>query len=88
MKKGILLAALAGGAAYYWASQQPGGCSGTWDRFVQGVQDIQAGQDPVAVGKRFFGGSVEEPAGMVTEGLPWDSYLGEHPNPHTEQVVL
>ena len=60
------MAAALGGAAY-WASKQPGGIKGTWDRMQQGFRDIQAGQDPMRVGKRFISGRDEEPAGMYTE---------------------
>ncbi|HEU4751511.1 MAG TPA: hypothetical protein VFU47_00285, partial [Armatimonadota bacterium] len=63
--RGLLVGAAIAGAAY-WASRQPGGIKGTIDRLQQGFRDIQAGQDPVAVGKRFFRGGTEEPAGMYT----------------------
>jgi hypothetical protein len=64
MRRGLLLGAAAAAGAAYWASKQPGGIQGTWDRVQQSVKDMQAGQDPMAVCKRFFSGGTEEPAGM------------------------
>ena len=61
-RNGLLLVALGAGA--FWASRQPGGLPGTWQRLQQGARDIAAGQDPRAVGKRFIAGTDEEPAGM------------------------
>ena len=66
MKKGMLVGAAVGMAAY-WASRQPGGVPGTWRRLTQGLKDVQAGQDPVAVGKQFISGRDEEPAGIYTD---------------------
>ena len=65
--KAFLLLGLAG--AGYWASQQPGGISGTLRRLTQGLRDVAAGQDPAAVGRRFIRGTDEEPAGLYTEEL-------------------
>ena len=39
--------------ALYWASRQPGGIPGTWDRLRQAAQDIRNGEDPAAAGRRF-----------------------------------
>lgn len=64
--QGLLTAAVIGGAAY-WASKQPGGIKGTFQRAQQGFRDIMAGQDPRQVGKRFLSGHDEEPAGYYTE---------------------
>jgi hypothetical protein len=53
--RGLLMAAVLGGAAY-WASKQPGGMKGTWNRLQQGMRDIQNGQDPRMVAQRFIQG--------------------------------
>jgi len=55
------------GGAVYWASRQPGGIGGTWGRLCQGLRDVAAGQNPLAVGKRFFAGRDQEPAGLYAE---------------------
>ncbi len=65
-KRGMLVAVTAAGAAY-WASRQPGGIPGTWSRFRQGLRDIGAGQNPLAVGKRFLAARDEEPAGLYED---------------------
>jgi hypothetical protein len=39
-----------------WASKQPGGIPGTWERLKQAVSDIRNGADPVAAGRRFARG--------------------------------
>jgi hypothetical protein len=89
MKKGVLLGAAVAGAAY-WASRQPGGIPGTWGRLQQGVRDVAAGQDPLAVGKRFLRGGDEEPAGVYdTEpdahaALP---ALGQPQQPYRDYVT-
>jgi len=50
-----------GGAAIvagvlYWASKQPGGIPGTWERLKGAVDDVRNGADPVAAGRRFVRG--------------------------------
>jgi hypothetical protein len=60
MRRSLLWAAALGGAAY-WASKQPGGIQGTWNRLQDGMRDIRHGEDPVEVGKRFLSGGHDEP---------------------------
>jgi hypothetical protein len=67
MRKNFWFLAAAGAAAY-WASRQPGGINGTWRRLQQGARDVAAGQDPLAVGRRFLRGTDEEPAGHEAGG--------------------
>lgn len=74
MPRGILWgAAIAGGL--YWASKQPGGIKGTWNRLRGAARDIQEGADPVEAGHRFMGGEshpassgVDYPAGPMPAG--------------------
>ncbi len=52
---------LFGGAAVvagvlYWASRQPGGIPGTWERLKRAVNDVRSGADPVAAGRGFVRG--------------------------------
>jgi hypothetical protein len=47
-------AAIIGGL--YWASRQPGGIRGTWQRCKGAISDIRNGEDPMAVGRRFIQG--------------------------------
>ena len=42
--------------ALYWASRQPGGIPGTWERLRRAANDIRNGADPVAAGRRFVRG--------------------------------
>jgi hypothetical protein len=86
MRKGVLLGAAVAGAAY-WASKQPGGIKGTWDRLQQGFRDVQAGQDPVAVGKRFLAGRSEEPVGVYTEGPESVDTAGGYQPPYRDYVT-
>jgi hypothetical protein len=37
----------------YWASKQPGGIKGTWDRLKDAAKDIRNGADPMSAGRRF-----------------------------------
>jgi hypothetical protein len=72
--------------AAYWASRQPGGIKGTWDRLQQGFRDIQAGQDPMAVGKRFISGGTEEPAGVYTQEPDMTTSAGGYQEPYRDYV--
>ena len=55
MPRGLLgAAAVVGGL--YWASRQPGGLSGTWNRLKSAANDIKNGADPMATGRRFIRG--------------------------------
>jgi hypothetical protein len=47
-------AAVVGGL--YWASRQPGGLSGTWNRLKTAAKEIKNGADPMATGRRFIRG--------------------------------
>ncbi|MBC8137684.1 MAG: hypothetical protein H8F28_17525 [Fibrella sp.] len=47
----LLFAALVGGGLY-WASKQPGGIKGTWDRFGGKLHEIQNSNDPIGTIKR------------------------------------
>lgn len=85
MKRGLMIAALAG-AGVYWASRQRGGINGTWGRLRQGARDIAAGQDPLAVGRRFLAGTDEEPAGYYTEEAETLSELGPPQSPYRDYV--
>jgi hypothetical protein len=66
MPRGLLgAAALMGGL--YWASRQPGGLPGTWNRLRSAVNDIKNGADPMSTGRRFVKGeaapsSLNDPA--------------------------
>jgi hypothetical protein len=40
----------------YWASRQPGGIPGTWQRLKRAANDIKNGAEPMAVGRRFVRG--------------------------------
>jgi hypothetical protein len=58
-------AALMGGL--YWASRQPGGLKGTWNRLKTAAKEIRQGADPMAAGRRFVSGetapaTVNDPA--------------------------
>ena len=85
MKKGLILVALGAGA--YWASRQPGGLPGTWKRLKQGARDIAAGQDPMAVGRRFIQGRDEEPAGIYTEEPQAASSMGTVQAPYRDYAA-
>ena len=50
------------GGGLYWASRQPGGIPGTWERLKRAVNDIKNGADPMAVGRRFASGESSTPA--------------------------
>jgi hypothetical protein len=54
-------AAIAGGLI--WASRQPGGLMGTWDRLKSCANDVKSGEDIRTATKRFIRG--EQP--MVDE---------------------
>ena len=66
MPRGLLgAAAVVGGL--YWASRQPGGLPGTWNRLKSAMNDIKNGADPMATGRRFVKGdsapgSLNDPA--------------------------
>jgi hypothetical protein len=47
----LLFAALVGGGLY-WASKQPGGIKGTWDKFGGKLSEISNSGDPVGTIKR------------------------------------
>ncbi len=47
-------AAIMGGL--YWASKQPGGIKGTWNRLKDTAGDIRKGADPMSAGRRFIRG--------------------------------
>jgi hypothetical protein len=49
------------GGALYWASRQPGGIPGTWERLKRAVNEIRNGEDPVAAGRRFVAGGSPAP---------------------------
>jgi len=53
------------GAGLYWASRQPGGIPGTWERLKRAVDDIRNGADPMAAGRRFVSG--ESPAPVLND---------------------
>ena len=55
MLKSLWGVALIGGALY-WASRQPGGIPGTWERLKRAANDIKNGADPMAAGRRFVRG--------------------------------
>jgi hypothetical protein len=61
MAKSLWGAALIGGGLY-WASRQPGGISGTWQRLKRTVGDIKNGADPMAAGRQFVAGESPAPA--------------------------
>jgi len=83
--QGLLIAAVVGGAGALWAARQPGGISGTCRRLQQGVRDVQAGQDPAAVCKRFLAGTDEEPAGnYANEAVAMD--LTGFQEPYRDQL--
>jgi hypothetical protein len=52
MKKTNLLWAAAIGGGLYWASKQPGGISGTWDRVSGKLKEIQDSPDPLGTIKQ------------------------------------
>jgi hypothetical protein len=56
-------AAIAGGLI--WASRQPGGVKGTWERLKSAANDVKSGEDVRTAAKRFARGErmpYEEPA--------------------------
>ena len=61
MLKSLWGVALIGGALY-WASRQPGGIPGTWERLKRAANDIKNGEDPMAAGRRFVAGESPAPA--------------------------
>jgi hypothetical protein len=61
MMKSLWGAALIGGGLF-WASRQPGGIPGTWDRLKRAVDDIRNGADPMTAGRRFVSGESAAPA--------------------------
>jgi len=61
MVKSLWGVALMGGGLY-WASRQPGGIPGTWERLKRAVFDIRNGADPMAAGRRFIAGETPAPA--------------------------
>ncbi len=76
-----LLAALAIGGAAYWASKQPGGIKGTWQRLQHGFRDLQAGKDPGEVGQRFLRGE-----DAVIESTPTEELETAAPGYHQSTV--
>jgi hypothetical protein len=74
MPRGLLgAAAVVGGL--YWASRQPGGLPGTWNRLKSAVSDIKNGADPMATGRRFVKGEAAS-AGLNDPALQgnYESY--------------
>jgi hypothetical protein len=61
MLKSLWGAALIGGGLY-WASRQPGGIPGTWERLNRAENDIKHGEDPMAAGRRFVAGESRSPS--------------------------
>lgn len=55
MRKLLFGAAMVGAA--YWASKQPGGMQGTWKRLQKGIEEIQKGENPQEVIRRFLSGT-------------------------------
>lgn len=60
MRKLFWGAAVAGGL--YWASKQPGGISGVWNKVQGKIKDIQDSPDPVGTLKSSFESNKIEPA--------------------------
>ena len=88
MKRGgLLLGAAAAAGAAYWASKQPGGIQGTWERAQQSFKDIQAGQDWKAVCNRFFSSGTEEPAGMYMNDPDFEVTKTTHEQPFRDYVT-
>src|SRR5258708_32848697 len=92
MVKALWGVALLGGGLY-WASRQPGGISGPWERLRRAVSDIRNGEDPMAAGRRFVAGETAAPAlndpalqsgGGVCEGVtgpgPHPGRVSAHPH--------
>ncbi|MBC8142676.1 MAG: hypothetical protein H7Y38_14700 [Armatimonadetes bacterium] len=50
---GLIFAALVGGGLY-WASKQPGGIKGTFDKYGKKLAQIQNSNDPIGEIKRQF----------------------------------
>ena len=73
MMKSLWGAALIGGGLY-WASRQPGGIPGTWQRLKRAVSDIKHGADPMTAGRRFVAG--ESPAPTLNDPALQSSYQG------------
>jgi hypothetical protein len=59
-------AAVVGGL--FWASRQPGGVSGTWNRLKSAANDIKNGADPMSAGRRFVRGE-QAPASLNDPAL-------------------
>jgi hypothetical protein len=55
MARGLWGAAAVVGSLF-WASRQPGGISGTWNRLKAAANDIKGGADPMSAGRRFIRG--------------------------------
>jgi len=53
MKRNVLLAAAVGGGLY-WASKQPGGIRGMWDRFSPKLKRVQDSETPLEAFKEEF----------------------------------
>lgn len=61
MARGLFWGAAAAGALY-WASKQPGGVKGTFQRLKGAARDIQGGADPMEVGRRFIEARSDPPS--------------------------
>jgi hypothetical protein len=63
MRKLFWAAALGGGL--YWASKQPGGVSGVWERTRGKVKEIQDSPDPMGTLKASFSRAKKETADQL-----------------------
>ena len=74
MTRGLWGAAAVVGSLY-WASRQPGGVKGTWNRLKESVNDIRNGVDPMTAGRRFVKGE-STPAALNDPALrgSYDTY--------------
>jgi hypothetical protein len=76
MRKLFWAAAVGGGL--YWASKQPGGISGVWDKFSGKLKEVQDSPDPLGTLKSSFGGN-SFGGNRIEPATPYSS-LPEHPS--------
>lgn len=60
MRRNNMLVAAAIGGGLYWASKQPGGIQGVWNRFSDKVKDISNSSDPLGTLKSQWNGIGEQ----------------------------
>lgn len=68
------------GGGMYWASKQPGGVSGVWDRARGKVKEIQDSPDPMGALKASFSRPKTVSPGNQLEAASTYTAMPEHPD--------